>query len=214
MPTKADPRLFAFVGSLWGIVWMGSLDEVLKKMKVVSDWGVWGSGVLLLFMAVYICVDVISRKVFSVSIRGDVELSEYVLAVTSGWAFSYALFKKAHVRIDVVYNKLSVKQRAFFDVVSLGALVIFMLPTVYYSYHVFRTSVIRGSVANTPLHTPLWIPQGGWFVGLAFFLVLVVTMLIAVIIKTSKGDVISAFRIAGSASAMEETDVGPGLKEG
>ena len=178
--------------------------KLVDLMENISTIGVWGSGVLLLAMSIYICLDVLLRKFLSISIRGDVELSEYVLAIMSGWAFSYAMFKKAHVRIDVLYIKFSVKWRVFLDIASLIALIIFMAPTVYYSYYVFHTSVIRNSVANTPLQTPLWIPQGAWFVGLAFFLIAIIVTFVVVITKVVKKDILSAYKLAGSASVVEE----------
>lgn len=32
-----------------------------------------------------------------------------------------------------------------------------------------KTSIVKHSAANTPLSTPLWIPQGLWFAGLLWF---------------------------------------------
>jgi len=34
---------------------------------------------------------------------------------------------------------------------------------------VLEKTILRGSTANTPLETPLWIPQGIWFGGWLWF---------------------------------------------
>ncbi|MCD6362698.1 MAG: TRAP transporter small permease, partial [Synergistetes bacterium] len=154
------------------------IERAILMAERVCKYGVWASGVLVLFMAVYICIDVLLRKLFSVSISGGEEFSGYTLAIMSGWAFSYALFKKAHVRIDILYLKLPLKYRSALDLLSLVALIIFVILTTYYAFGVLHTSILRNSVANTPLQTPLWIPQSLWFVSLVFFSIVLILFLV------------------------------------
>ncbi len=180
------------------------IKKAISIAERICKYGVWASGVLVLFMAVYICVDVLLRKLFSVSISGGEEFSGYTLAIMSGWAFAYALYKKAHVRIDIFYLKLPLKYRSVLDLLSLVALIIFVIPTTYYAFGVLYTSILRNSVANTPLQTPLWIPQSLWFVSLAFFSIVLVLFLVGTLSYLFKRDIISAYKLSGSTTLEEE----------
>ena len=44
-----------------------------------------------------------------------------------------------------------------------------VLLIAYQCWPVLQKTIERGSRANTPLETPLWIPQGIWFAGWAWF---------------------------------------------
>ncbi len=185
----------------------GVLDSIIGVLRRVSRFGSWVGGVLLFIMATYICVDVLLRKFFSVSIGGTEEFSGYTWAVISGWAFAYALFEKAHVRIDIFYLKLPIKWRCILDLLSLIVLLVFMVPMVYYAFGVFSRSVSLHSVSNTPTQTPLWIPQSLWFIGLAFFLLVIFIVFVITFFYVVRGDFTSAYRISGSTSVEEEIEM-------
>ena len=140
----------------------GALERISRLSVIVSC-------IALFFMSLYIGVDVLVRKFFAVSIQGSDELSGYVLAFVSVWGFSYALMHKGHIRIEILYMKLSEKAQRFLDLISMASLASFMWLFTYYGYRVLSTSISRNSLANTPLQTPLWIPQLLWFLGMLFF---------------------------------------------
>ncbi|MCS7233914.1 MAG: TRAP transporter small permease [Synergistetes bacterium] len=185
----------------------GFLSSIERLCRV----SIWLCGALVLFMAFYICVDVLMRKIFAVSIRGGDEFSGYVLAIMSGWGFVYAFLNKNHIRIDVIYLKTSLKFRSVLDVFSLLALIAFVFPLAYYSFGVLKTSWIRKSLSNTPLQTPLWIPQSLWFFGLLFFSFVLAVFLGLTLYNLSKGNLAEAYKLAGSTTLEEEIE---DLKEG
>lgn len=80
----------------------GALERISRLSVIVSC-------IALFFMSLYIGVDILVRKFFAVSIQGSDELSGYVLAFVSVWGFSYALIHKGHIRIEILYMKLSEK---------------------------------------------------------------------------------------------------------
>jgi len=146
---------------------------LLNKSEKLSHIAVLISGILLFASVAIVSFEVIMRKLFSYSIGGADEISSYILIISSTWAFSYALFHKAHIRIDLLYEKFNIRIRAFLDVLSLVFLMIFIFPLSYYAFGVLRTTLEKGSTANTPLQTPLWIPQSLWFIGLVGFSVII-----------------------------------------
>jgi len=180
----------------------GFLSLIYKLCRSVVGF----CGAMVLFMAFYICVDVLARKIFNVSIKGSDELSGYVLAVTSGWGFAYAFLNKNHIRIDILYLRLSLKLKAVLDLLSLSVLMAFAFPLLYYSFEVFKLSWKRNSLSNTPLQTPLWIPQSLWFLGILFFSIVIAIYFALTLRNLLRGNFLEAYRLAGLTSVEEELE--------
>ena len=153
------------------------LDRLLEKMAKTSRIAVWIAGGALILAAFMVSIDVILRKTISVSMGGADEITGYVFAVGTAWAFTFTLLDRANVRIDALYQFLPPYVRAILDIVSMIVLGGFMFLVTKGAYSVFYGSLgwpfgesEFWSVSITPLLTPLAIPQGLWLVGLILFL--------------------------------------------
>lgn len=150
---------------------------MLKKLKNSSNYFVYICGILLFISVFLVSTEVILRKFFLVSFTGTDEIAGYALAICTSWSLSYVLFEKMHIRIDVIYTKVSKKFQNLFDVIAMTCTLGFTGLLVYFSFDVFYTSFIKNSTANTSLGTPLWIPQFFWVCGYIFFLIVVIVLL-------------------------------------
>lgn len=148
--------------------------RLVKQLEKISSWSIVMCGFLLVGMSLFIALEVILRKFFSISTKGADELSAYTFAIVCAWSLSYTLIKKGHIRIDFLYAKLPFYIQRILDVIAFTALAAFVSPMTYYTFGTLKTSIIRLSKANTPLQTPLWIPQILWFSGLLFFFIVVI----------------------------------------
>ena len=180
------------------------MNKILAWTEALNRLGVWLGGALLFLTSAMIAVEVILRKAFAISMGGADELSSYVLAISCSWAFGYALMRKAHIRIDILHTRLPGSLRATLDIVSLLIFLAYIAPLVYFSSLVFKTSWIRDSTANTPLQTPLWLPQGLWLCGLIVFLFTIVVLLLGTIIRLLKRDSAGAAELSGPTTLEEE----------
>jgi TRAP-type C4-dicarboxylate transport system permease small subunit len=187
---------------------MNRLLQFTERLNLV---GVWVGGTLLFLTSAMIAVEVVLRKAFSISMGGADELSSYVLAISCSWAFGFALMRKAHIRIDILYTRLPGKFRAALDILSLLTFLAYLVPLVYFAFLVVKTSVIRESTANTPLQTPLWIPQGLWLAGLVVFLFTIVVLLVATISRLAKKDMAGAQQLSGPTTLEEEIEEETGI---
>jgi TRAP-type C4-dicarboxylate transport system permease small subunit len=182
------------------------LDRALGAAGAVSRAGVWASGALFLAAAFMIALDVTARKAFAVSIGGSDELSGYCLAMGAAWSFAFALLHRANIRVDALYKYFPATGRAVLDIVALVALASFVAIVVFYAFEVLASSVRFASRANTPLQTPLWIPQAIWFAGLAFFLVTVFLVTLKALVLFAGGRFGEVDRLAGLPSTREEVE--------
>ncbi len=147
--------------------------RLVEKLEKISSWSAIACGFLLVGMSLFIALEVVLRKFFSVSTKGADELSAYTFAIICAWSVSYTFIKKGHIRIDFLYTKLPYFVQRIFDVLSFIALLSFVSPMMYYTFKTLYTSIVRLSKANTPLQTPMWIPQIFWFSGILFFFIVV-----------------------------------------
>lgn len=147
----------------------GALERVVGRARQLSRYAAWASGYAVLACAALIGIEIVLRKLFSVSLQGTDEISGYVLVVTFAWTASWALFRDAHIRIDLVSSRLPPGPRRAFDLLALASLVGVAVLLAWQASTVLGESLRLGSVSNTPLRVPLWLPQGMWLIGLVGF---------------------------------------------
>lgn len=160
---------------------------ITKWLKAYSKIAVYICGALIFISVLLITLEVFLRKFFAVSFGGVDEISGYVLGICISWSLAYVLYEKMHIRIDVLYDKLKNKSKAYLDLLSMAFTLLFISFLSYYAGLVVFTSIEKSSVANTPLGTPLWIPQTSWFLGFVFFLIVILTLFIKALVAVVKG---------------------------
>jgi TRAP-type mannitol/chloroaromatic compound transport system permease small subunit len=161
----------------------GFIERLVGRARQMSRYAAWAAGYAVLACAALIGVDIVLRKLFNVSVQGTDEISGYVLVVTFAWTAAWALFRDAHIRIDVVSSRLPPGPRRVFDLVALASLVGVAVLLAWQALGVFGESVRLGSVSNTPLRVPLWLPQGLWLAGLIGFALAAAILLLARLIR-------------------------------
>ena len=179
------------------------LESIHSRLERISQLAVWVGGAALLAAALMVTVDVLSRKIFSITMSGSDEYSGYVFSATTTWAYSYCLLHRSNVRIDALYNYLPRKVTAILDVVGLLLLFYFMSIMTYYAMVSFVDSWVNNSVSITTLGTPQWIPQLFWVAGLILFfvtLIFVVVYSVAALLQRN-WDLVA--RVAGVPSIAE-----------
>lgn len=182
------------------------LDRALRAADWLSLRAVWAGGVLLLAAAFTVSVDVIARKVFTVSLGGADELSGYAFAIGSAWAFAFALLRRANVRVDALYQHLPRKACAVLDILALVALGVFVAYLANYAWEVLATSWSLSAQSNSALKVPMWIPQSLWVAGLALFLVTLLLLLARSMKALFTGDWAKIHELLGARSILEEAD--------
>jgi len=133
-------------------------------------------GYLLLLLSMLVVIETIGRKWLGFSLQGVDELGGYILAVTTGLAFTVALIDRAHIRIDLFYDRCSTTLRPWLDWLSLLLVACMSILLSYVALLSLRETIEFGSTAPTPWATPMVWPQGFWMATLILFsLVAIVT---------------------------------------
>lgn len=170
----------------------------------ISRVAVWVGGFALMLAAIMVTLDVIARKLFGITISGSDEISGYVFAAATTWAYAYTLLTRSNIRIDALYNMLGLRTRALLDLLAL----IFLLYYVYLlstgGWSMFMENVEYNSTAQTTLATPLWIPQIFWVSGLIFFFVCLAFLTVYALVCLLRRDWSMINQIAGVKTVEEE----------
>lgn len=145
-------------------------------------------GLTILASAILVALEVFSRNL-GLGIKFHAfELTNFGFAAAVAFGFSYALTLRAHIRIDVLYQRFPVSMRAFFDCLSLLTLFLLASGMTYYAWGVVAQSAKLGARPNSTLDIPLAIPQAVWATGLTWFmLIALVLFLRSIIVLFAKG---------------------------
>ncbi len=175
-------------------------DKFLSASRVA----VWCGGLALLLSAFMVTLDVLSRKFIGYTISGADEISGYVFAASTTWAYSYCLLTRSNIRIDFLYNLMNTKRRAFLDMIGLLLLLYYIYLLTTKAFVLFMENVEQDATAQTTLATPLWIPQIFWVSGLGFFLLTLIFVAIYGFVAMFRRDWATVNRIAGVRTVEEE----------
>lgn len=180
------------------------MQRLHSSIEGISLWMARLGGTLLVAISVLLSVEIIARKLILVPFSIGTELSTYALAVSASWSFSYALLRRAHVRIDIIRHRTGPRIRAVLDVLALLALGALALVMAYYVWATVETSWSLGARENTPLGTPLIIPQGFWLLGLCWFAIVCVEQIVLALSAVVRGDLGALAAIAAPSGVDEE----------
>lgn len=126
-------------------------------------------GLMMIAFSILVTIDTLARKLLNFSFQGTDELGGYALAVGSTLAFTVALVERAHIRIDLVHEKLPPVVQGVLNWLSSLLLAAFGVMLAVVCYRVLVDTVAYRSTAATPWATPLIYPQAAWYAALVVF---------------------------------------------
>ncbi|MEP2920379.1 TRAP transporter small permease [Sulfitobacter sp.] len=163
------------------------MQGLVQTLSRINGYIALAAGVMLLMAVIAILADVAMRA-FGHPLGGTDELSGYVMAIATAWGVSYALTERAHVRIELIRNKLVPAGRAWMDLLSLAAMAVTAVIIGWRGWGVLASTLANNSRANTALATPLAWPQTLWFAGWLWFAISTLLLLICVVAFMLKRD--------------------------
>jgi TRAP-type mannitol/chloroaromatic compound transport system permease small subunit len=180
------------------------LDAALVAAERGARAAALAGGLLMLAAAVLVSVDVLLRKLVSVTLGGADELSGYALAIGSTWSFAFVLLHRGNVRIDALYQHLPRLLAAVCDLLALGALLGFVSLVAWHGSDVLAQSWSLGARSNSALAVPLVVPQTLWWLGYAWFVLCGVVLLLRSLLAFAGADWAGLNRLIGARSIEEE----------
>ncbi len=147
------------------------LERATTLMGYAAGWG-------FILCAVFISFDVLARRFLAFSSQATTEITSYMLAFGLTWGLAHTLSMRAHVRIDLLINRLPARLRYWMHLASLIALAVFAGFLAKAGYDLVAESLLFKATDTSILRVPLALPQGLWAFGLAVFAGLILVMVI------------------------------------
>ncbi|MBU2407446.1 MAG: TRAP transporter small permease [Gammaproteobacteria bacterium] len=182
------------------------MNKLISACTSVSRVFAWAGGFVLLCSAVLIALDVVFRALLKVTVFESFELSTYAFAISMTFGLAYALASRAHIRIEVVYNLLPVRARAWLDLFAYAVLAATSGVLLYWCSVTVLANAQSGARSNSALSVPLIFPQGAWLAGLAWFTIVAVCFSVAGIWTLARRGSQQTTALLGVATLQEEID--------
>ena len=126
-----------------------------RWIERISLWFAFVGGVLLMLLAVMTVVSVVGRAVFGLPVPGDIEITQYVIAVAISSFFPYCLFSGGNLIVDFFTAKASERTRRFLD--AIGAVTLaFAMGLFAWRTVVGTISVKSAGETSMVISMPLW----------------------------------------------------------
>lgn len=175
-----------------------AVGSIVSVLRTVNRGVATVCGVALLVTVGFILLEILLRRITGGGLGGSDEVSGYVMAAIATWGLSWALTERAHVRIDLFMRHLGPESRAGLDILAMLSVAATAAVVTFHAWSVLDTTLARGSLANTPLQTPLWIPQTIWFGGWVWFTVTAWALAVCLILAVVRGRFEQAADIGGT----------------
>lgn len=179
------------------------IERLVSTLRRINEALAVITGAVLLATVAFILADITLRQ-FGASFGGTDEISGYVMAGATSWGMSHTLLALAHVRIDLARMKLLPMGRALTDLFAVTILTLTTVVIAMQSWPVLAKTLASGSRANTPLETPLWIPQAIWWSGWLWFAASAALLLLCALAQLARRNMPAVDALIGMRADAEE----------
>ncbi|MDJ0390585.1 TRAP transporter small permease [Roseomonas sp. E05] len=176
-----------------------------RALAVLSTLMAYVAGWNYILCAAFITFDILARSFFGFSSTATVEVTSYMLAGGIAWSLGHTLVRRAHIRVDVMVNRMPLRLRAGMHLVALLLLDVFAAICALAGWQVVEESLLFNAHDNSGLHLPLVLPQGIWTFGLAAFCLMVTLQLAEGVLAFALVGPEEVERMLGSRTADDET---------
>jgi TRAP-type mannitol/chloroaromatic compound transport system permease small subunit len=137
-----------------------SLEFIKKTLRIIDNISEWQGkvfSIFILFATFQICFELILRYVFDSPTIWGLEMTIYLCGITYMMSGAYAERFKAHIRVDILYNRWSTRVQAWFDLFVTDVLFFFFCGLlVWHSIDWFWTALVHGRTSGTIWDIPIW----------------------------------------------------------
>ena len=138
---------------------LGRLFDYINIIMVVI------SAILLLGLTFIVGADITLRYLFNKPLGWVKEVSEYTLVGLGFLVAAWILKDDAHVKMDLVLNKVGQKAQTMMNIITSGISTIVLLITTWFTLRVIVDFYQTKLVAPTVLEPPKWVLLTPIFVG-------------------------------------------------
>ena len=193
MERTGAPRVFRVAQAM-----RRASTRLAARMNDLAGW-------VFILCAGFITLDVLFRNFGGFSSSATTEITSYMLAFGIAWGLAHALAARAHIRVDVLVNKLPIAWRQYLHALALAVLTFLALFLAWCAWTLVDESVFFNATDTSALAIPLVIPQGLWAIGISMLAMQAVLQLFEVACLLCANDAQQIDSLLGARGYQEET---------
>lgn len=132
----------------------------------------------IVIMVIIVTVNVFLRQVFNKPLLFTEEYCGYLLVLAVYMGLAYTTRVGAHIKVELITSKLPKRAKDGLEVITLLPALVLIGIMFWYGWDLFMVNLRGGYRASTFYATPLWIPFIPMWVGLIFFGLAVVALMV------------------------------------
>lgn len=150
---------------------MKVLTSILHVIDLINEWIGKIFSLLIVALLFIVIEEVVSRYFFNSPHDWGLEISEFLLLMIICMGGGYTLLHGGHVKVDIIYSRLSVRVKAFLDVLTHTILLSLAFVLVVYGGRAFWQAYVSQATSFGGWQVILWpfrlfIPVAGVLLGL------------------------------------------------
>lgn len=128
-------------------------------------------GIVSLFVMLSVIYEVVSRYFFNAPTLWSMEVNQYLFCAITLLGGGYCLLRDGHVRVDVLYPKLSPRGQAISDFCCFPLALLFCGFLIWFGWQETWDSIVGHRLSDSVIALPLWpvwlvVPAGGLLLGM------------------------------------------------
>jgi TRAP-type mannitol/chloroaromatic compound transport system permease small subunit len=133
-----------------------ALDRFCAVIDRINTWvaRLWGASII--FVTFAILYEVVARGLFEQATIWANETTVYLSAVAYLLGGGYALLRRGHVRIDLIYGALHGRQKRAADVFSFVFFFLYVGALIWVGTQMAWSSFLQSEGTGTPWNPPIW----------------------------------------------------------
>ena len=143
--TAASVTILALIGQ--------HIEQILRKTELLLT---YLSAVIILFLMVYVLLEVLMRYAFNSPLLGHLEGAELLLPMIVFFAISYTQARNGHVGMSLVVEVLPIRFQRFINIFTLGLSILTCAVLAYFGAKQAYFAYEINDVTMTPPYWPIW----------------------------------------------------------
>jgi C4-dicarboxylate transporter DctQ subunit len=131
------------------------MKRLLKIFDRAMDFMAFLAGAILVFIMLFVCLEVISRDLFNFPIVGVTQITECLLLYITFLGSAWLLREEGHVKVDILIDRLKPKTVAFLGIIGsvIGIIVSVILTFFGFSltWYFYRKGLYTPTILELPL---------------------------------------------------------------
>lgn len=146
------------------------------------------SGLILILMVALILYEIFLRSALGTSTFVMDEFVGYGVATMTFLSFAATLRDGVFIRVNLILTRLGERVRRALEVISCLAGTVLFSFLGFYFLRIVWTDFSRGTVSNSIMEVPLWIPEAAMAAGLFIFVLQFAALTVAVFLGAPIND--------------------------